>query len=167
MLLNWKNKLWFDWMEKKDPSMAETGYFRLAKELKAWDVMDNTQDSTVIIAVLLAAPDPGPRQEAGLYYWDGKGPKFPLDLDFTKYLSTAIEYRAMSGWQHFFIRLNEGTCSDELWKFLLWGAFYTMIPRMEEFLKALERLFPEQNSAELHVRPGSIRAFGKRNNLLQ
>lgn len=166
-IVTWKNKLWFDWMNDSKKGSENITEYGLAKKIKGFDVMDKTLDGTLIVAFYF--PEGGSKNEDDykMLYWDNKGIKFPLKISFSNYVETALEFKAMMGWQRFFIDIDAIKNEPELWEDLAMKSFHTILPAMEEFIVCYTKFFPEDDTGQLSITLEKIKKFALENNLLK
>lgn len=129
----WANPLGFT-AAPDDPEQAWT--WELVNQLRGLDSPELDQVTRLVgfeqrSTLRAKQPVAAPR----LWFFDSKGPKYPLDLDFAGYQREAIALMAVAGWQAIFADLERLPAAQR-------GLRWVIVERAEQALADVQRLFP-------------------------
>lgn len=134
----------------EDPELA--WMTELVEVLRGLDVPELDQ-STRVVGFEQPAARRGkqPVAPTRLWFFDCKGPKFPLTLDFDGYCREALALVAVAGWQAIFVDLEALPPSQR-------RLLHVIVQNAEQALADVQRLFPGRARADHVERVARLRA---------
>ncbi|MCC6412883.1 MAG: hypothetical protein IT270_14560 [Saprospiraceae bacterium] len=147
--LGYDDEFWKkDW--KKYKTKDDKVFRQFWEKLSSLDIFENSSDSVIRVVAELESKHPEP-QSPPLWLWHLAGEKYPLTLDIPQYWQMLGKTRGFIGWPYFFIDLEKCRFDDPFFKKYFSSSVFEAIPYMEDFLKTMPILFPDDDFSEFEV----------------
>lgn len=138
-----ENKIWFKGKDSDD--LLTRRYNEFSQNLLMFDTTPEIFSNTQMAVIFLDKAKNRNKtvEEMPVWFWNTKGIKFRLSLDFAAYISRLLETRGMFFWQTFFLDFEATDFADPLTREKLIPYLNAEIPKMQAFLDYMPRLFPQ------------------------
>lgn len=146
---SWAHPLGFS-SPTEDPDLAWMG--ELVDVLRGLDVPELDQVTRLVgFEQRSTRRAKQPVAPARLWFFDCKGPKYPLELDYAGYCREAIALVAVAGWQAIFADVERMPASQR-------GLLWVIVEAAEHALADVQRLFPGRARDEHVERVARLRS---------
>ncbi len=138
---SWKSDM------KAIKSLDDPKFQAFIQKLFSLEIYDTTADGTLRVVMEIDKTTKKP-QSPKLWLWHLAGERFPLTLDFEKYIQMLLKTRGFYGWPYFFIDLKKCDFEEDYFANFFAASCADALPKMKEFLAIMPKLFPETDFSE-------------------